>query len=299
MLKESKKNKFGILGLDYDTSAGLGWPGARYAPDQIRQSLKWILNRIRDNEIFDTEKNRLVDMSKVEIRDFGNLSISRYDHEKSGEEMKQQIDQVIDAGFSPILLGGDHSVTWPGIRSLYEHTEGKMGIIHLDTHLDLVEDSAVQGKFSGSSEIRRAAELERVDGNNIVQIGIRGYNYAEHYHFIKENNLHVITPDAFFEEGAAQVAKKAVEWASEGVDKIYFTLDIDVLDSAFAPGSGANEPGGISTWQLFKFVKEVAPYVDVFDIVEVNPMTDYRNMTSTVAAKLIFDYIVTNYYTCC
>lgn len=87
-----------------------------------------------------------------------------------------------------------------------------------------------------------------------------------------------------------------MELASKGVEKIYFTLDIDVLDSAFAPGSGANEPGGISTYQLFKFVKEVAPYVDAIDIVEVNPMTDYRNMTSTVASKIIMDFIVANYY---
>lgn len=296
MLNMKKRNKFGILGLDYDTSAGLGWPGARYAPNQIRESLKWILNRIRDNELFDTESNKLVDMSKIDIKDFGNLSISRYDHEKSINETEEQIDKVFDEGYTPILLGGDHSVAWPGIKSLYDHTKGNIGIIHLDTHLDLVEDSPMQGKYSGSSEIRRAAELERVNGSNIVQIGIRGYNYAEHYHFIKNNNINIITPDAFFEDGAVAVAKKALELASKGVEKIYFTLDIDVLDSAFAPGSGANEPGGISSYQLFKFVKTVAPYVDAIDIVEVNPMTDYRNMTSTVASKIIMDFIIANYY---
>ncbi|QAT60856.1 MULTISPECIES: agmatinase family protein [Tissierellales] len=296
-MDKKKRNKFGILGLNYDTEAGLGWPGARYAPDQIRESLKWILNRIRDNELFDTENNRLIDMSKVEIKDFGNLSkISRYNHEKSMNETKLEVDKVFDQGYVPILLGGDHSVAWPGIKSLYDHTKGNMGLIHLDTHLDLVEDSPIQGKYSGSSEIRRTAELERVKGENIVQVGIRGYNYAEHYHFIKDNNINVINPELFFTKGAKYVAQKSLELASKGVEKIYFTLDIDVLDSAFAPGSGANEPGGISTYQLFKFVKEVAPYVDAIDIVEVNPMTDYRNMTSTVASKIIMDFIVANYY---
>lgn len=290
-------NRFGIFGLNYDTEAGLGWPGARYAPDQIRESLKWILNRIRDNVLFDTENNALIDMSKIEIKDFGNLrGICHYEHKRAMEEAKLQIDEVFDAGYTPILLGGDHSVAWPGMKSLYDHTEGKMGLIHLDTHLDLVEDSPVQGKYSGSSEIRRCAELERVDTKNIVQLGIRGYNYAEHYHFINDNGIHVINPDSFFEDGAKAVAERALEIAGDGTDKIYMTVDVDVLDSAFAPGTGANEPGGISTYQLFKFVKTVAPYVNAVDIVEVNPMTDYRNMTSTVASNLIMHFISSNYY---
>lgn len=290
------KNKFGILGLAYDTTASLGWPGARYAPARIRNSLQWIMNRVKDNKIFDTEINRVIDMSKLSIKDFGDVNISRYNHEKSIDEIKACIDNIFREGYAPILLGGDHSVTWPGIRSLYDNTSGKIGIIQLDTHLDLVENSPVQGNYSGSSEIRRAAEMERIKGENIVQVGIRGYNYAEHYDFIKESGISVITPDAFFEEGAKNVAKRALELASKGTEHIYLTLDIDVLDSAFAPGSGANEPGGINSYQLFTFIKSVAPYVDVIDIVEVNPMTDYRDMTSIVASRVIFDYIISNYY---
>lgn len=293
MIKKMK-NKFGILGLSYDTSASLGWPGARYAPKEIRNSLQWILNRVKDNKIYDTEKDVVVDLDKVDMKDFGDVYISRYSHEKSQDEMKLKIDELMESGFSPILLGGDHSVSWPGIRSLYDCTSGNIGIIHLDAHLDLVDESFIQGRYSGSSEIRRAIELERISGNNVVQIGIRGYNYAEHYYYIKENGITVLTPEKIFDMGIGAVAEKALEIASKGTEHIYLTVDIDVLDSAFAPGSGANEPGGISSYQLFSFVKKVAPYVDVIDIVEVNPMTDYRNMTSTVASKIVFDYIVSS-----
>ena len=140
------KNKFGILGLSYDTSASLGWPGARYAPKEIRNSLQWIINRIRDNQLFDTESNRIVDMSKVAIKDFGDINISRYDHEKSIDEIKVYIDKLFEDSFTPILLGGDHSVTWPGIKSLYDNSTGNIGIIQLDAHLDLVEDSPEIGR---------------------------------------------------------------------------------------------------------------------------------------------------------
>lgn len=295
-MNQLKKSKFGLLGLAYDTSASLGLPGARYAPDAIRKSLQWILNRIQDQQIFDTEANAIVDMSQIEYKDFGNVHISRYDHAQSVAEMKEQISRLLTSGYAPILLGGDHSVTLPGFQALHDYADGNIGIIQLDSHLDLVEDSFVQGKFSGSSEIRRAIEMDKYNAGNVVQIGIRGYNYAEHYHFIKENKITVIPPGEIFEQGISRIADKALEIAGRGTKHIYLTIDIDVLDSAFAPGSGANEPGGISSYQLFSFLKKVAPFVDVIDIVEVNPLSDYNNMTSTVAAKLVFDYIVANYW---
>jgi len=289
--------KFGLLGMSYDTSASKGYPGARYAPEQIRRSLQWILNRIEDGKLFDTEANRIIDTTQYEIRDFGNTNnISRYDNEKSLNEIKNIIDQIFKLGYSPILLGGDHSTGWPGIKSLYDNTEGKIGIIHVDTHLDLVKESEIQGLYSGSSQMRRASELERINPKNIAQVGVRSYNSPEHFHFIKDSGITLIPASKIFETSIEETADKALKVASEGTDHIYLSVDIDVLDGAFAPGSGANEPGGLTSYQLFKFVKIIAPYVDVMDIVEVNPMTDLNNMTSIVASKLLYDYIISKYY---
>ncbi|WP_313164403.1 agmatinase family protein [Sedimentibacter sp.] len=296
-MKIKYKNKFGIMGMTYDTSASKGYPGARYAPEQIRKSLQWIKNRVEDNMLFDVEANRLINLSKLEIKDFGDTNqISRYDNKQSLEEIKNNIDKIYQEGYSPILLGGDHSTGWPGIKALYDNTEGNIGIIHVDAHLDLVKDSPIQGLYSGSSQMRRASELDRINTKNFVQIGMRSYNSPEHYHFIKNSNITLIPANEVFETSIEEAAKKAIEVASEGTDNIYMSIDIDVLDSAFAPGSGANEPGGFTSYQLFKFVKLVAPYVDAIDIVEVNPMTDFNNMTSIVASKLLFDYIISNYY---
>lgn len=296
-MKIKPKKRFGLLGMSYDTSASKGYPGARYAPEQIRKSLQWIYNRIEEGNLFDTEENRLIDTSKFEIKDFGDTSqISRYDNEKSLNEIKEHIDQIFQEGYSPILLGGDHSTGWPGIKSLYDNTKGNIGIIHVDSHLDLVKESKIQGLYSGSSQMRRASELDRINPANFVQIGVRSYNSPEHFHFIKESGITLIPVNKIFETGVVETAKKALEVASKGTDHIYLSIDIDVLDSAFAPGSGANEPGGLTSYQLFKFVKIVAPYIDAIDIVEVNPMTDYNNMTSIVASKLLYDYVISNYY---
>lgn len=296
-MKIKQKNKFGLLGMSYDTSASKGYPGARYAPEQIRKSLQWIYNRIEDGKLFDTEADRIIDMSKIEMKDFGDTKhISRYDNEKSLNEIKDCIDKIYQEGYAPILLGGDHSTGWPGIKSLYDNTTGKIGIIHVDAHLDLVKESDIQGLYSGSSQMRRASELERINPRNFAQIGVRSYNSPEHYHFIKESGITLISANQVIEDGIEKAAERALKAASDGTDHIYLSVDIDVLDSAFAPGSGANEPGGLTSYQLFKFVKLVAPYVDAIDIVEVNPLMDLNNMTSIVASKLLFDYIVSNYY---
>ncbi|MDI9495516.1 MAG: agmatinase family protein [Bacillota bacterium] len=296
-MKIKHKNKFGILGMSYDTTTSKGYPGARYAPEQIRKSLQWIKNRIEDGMLFDVEANRLIDMSKFEIKDYGDTDkISRYDNKKALDEIKSNIDKIYEEGYSPILLGGDHSTGWPGIKALHDNTKGRIGIIHVDSHLDLVKESPIQGLYSGSSQMRRASELDRISPENFVQIGMRSYNSPEHYHFIKDSKITLIPANQVLETSIEEVAKKALEVASRGTDHIYMSVDIDVLDSAFAPGSGANEPGGLTSYQLFKFVKLVAPYIDAIDIVEVNPLMDYNNMTSIVASKLLFDYIISNYY---
>ena len=296
-MKVKYKNKFGILGMTYDAATSKGYPGARYAPEQIRRSLQWIKNRVEEGILFDVEADRLIDMSKLEIKDFGDTDkISRYDNKKALDDIKSNIDKIYEEGYSPILLGGDHSTGWPGIKALHDNTEGNIGIIHVDSHLDLVKESPVQGLYSGSSQMRRASELDRINAENFVQIGMRSYNSPEHYHFIKDSKITLIPANKVFETSVEEVARKAIESASRGTEHIYMSVDIDVLDSAFAPGSGANEPGGLTSYQLFKFVKLVAPYIDAIDIVEVNPLMDFNNMTSIVASKLLFDYIISNYY---
>ena len=286
------KLKFGMIGLNYDTEAGRGWPGARYAPDSIRNALAGIMNRMEDNKLFDVCNNCLVDFGKVDLKDFGNTSnIPHYNNLEAQKAMAAEIMKVMDEGYKPLILGGDHSVTNAGFMAMHEKATGKIGIIDFDAHLDIQIGTPVQGKYSGSSEIRRAIEMEKYNAKNIVEIGPRGYNYPEHYHFIKESGLNIITPKEVFREGAEATAKKILDIVSDGTDHVYMTVDIDALDMAYALGSGGQEPAGLNHFQLSDMIRYLAPYVDVIDIVEVNPMTDHRELTSHVAANLILDYI--------
>ncbi len=291
------KLKFGMLGLNYDTEAGRGWPGARYAPKSIRAALSGIMNRMEDNKLFDVCNNCLIDYNKIDLKDFGDCdNIVHYDHLQALKDMAGEIVKVMDEGYKPLLLGGDHSVTNAGFMAIHEKAQGKIGIIDLDAHLDLKVESAVQGLYSGSSEIRRAIEMDKFDAKNVVEIGPRGFNYPEHYHFIKESGMTIFTPKEVFKLGAEEIARRTLEIVKKDTDYVYLTVDIDALDMAYALGSGGQEPAGLNHFQMSDLIRAFAPHVDVIDFVEVNPMTDHRELTSHVCANLILDYIAGAYW---
>lgn len=142
-----EKLKYGLLGLNYDTEAGRGWPGARYAPDSIRRAMSGIMNRMEDGFLFDVNNNRLVDYNKIDFKDFGNCdNIVHYEHYQGLKDMAEEIKKVMAEGYKPILLGGDHSVTNAGFMALHDVADGRIGIIDFDAHLDIKVDSPVQGR---------------------------------------------------------------------------------------------------------------------------------------------------------
>jgi formiminoglutamase/agmatinase len=258
----------------------------------VRRSLQWHLNRIRGKGVYDVEAGEVLDLDGVKVQDHGDVEVIGYDHGLMLERTEGPILGLLESGVIPVIIGGDHSVSLPGLRALHSMTESAMGIIQMDAHLDLVDDSPVQGRFSGSSEIRRALELDRVAPSNLIQVGVRGYNYPDQLDYIRRSGIRQIPAPEFRRVGAGAAAREALEVAASGTDRLYLTLDIDVLDPAYAPGSGADEPGGLSSREVMEFVRLVAPRVSVIDIVEVNPMMDFRGMTSAVAARIIMDFIV-------
>ncbi len=258
----------------------------------MRRSLQWHLNRIRGKGVYDVEAGEVLDLDGVKVQDHGDVEVIGYDHGLMLERTEGPILGLLESGVIPVIIGGDHSVSLPGLRALHSMTESAMGIIQMDAHLDLVDDSPVQGRFSGSSEIRRALELDRVAPSNLIQVGVRGYNYPDQLDYIRRSGIRQIPAPEFRRVGAGAAAREALEVAASGTDRLYLTLDIDVLDPAYAPGSGADEPGGLSSREVMEFVRLVAPRVSVIDIVEVNPMMDFRGMTSAVAARIIMDFIV-------
>ena len=158
----------------------------------------------------------------------------------------------------------------------------------MDAHLDLVDENQRQGRLSGSSPMRRALEMGRYGPKRLVQVGVRGFNYAEQYEYIQRMGIHHISAAKMHEIGAKEAAKIALEKATACGARVYLSLDIDAIDYAFAPGTGSEESGGLTSAQVLQFMRIVAPYIGAMDIVEVNPLIDQQDATSILASQIIF-----------
>jgi formiminoglutamase/agmatinase len=285
------RKRISLLGVPYDSAVSIGRPGARYAPERIRAALRWNLMRLKEGAFFDVEGRRVVRLDDHAIEDWGDCPVFGDDHPATLELARRRMTEVLASGAFPIALGGDHAVTIPLARAFHDHHDGPLGIIHVDAHLDLVDENPRQGRQSGSSPMRRSLELGRFRPQNLVQVGVRGFNYPDQYEYIVKQGIHHITAGEVHDMGGRAAAERAYEIASAGGAKVYLSFDMDAMDYAFAPGTGADEAGGFTTHEILQFFRSVAPKVNAMDMVEVNPMTDQQDATCGLASQIIFTVI--------
>ncbi|SHJ26004.1 formiminoglutamase [Dethiosulfatibacter aminovorans DSM 17477] len=291
-----KYDHFGVLGFPWDGGASLGRPGARYAPKKVREIFGWFKNREEDRMVYLVDERRTVPFHTDKIVDYGDVDIIVPSTSETFENAERQAREIIDKGGFPMVIGGDHSISFPIIKALHDSCQGQVGIIQFDAHLDLVDESKLQGKYSQSSQMRRALELDRVNPDNIVQIGVRGANYPWYDDYLKSTGIHQYTSYEIHEGKPRDIAKEVVDlYRKNGVEKIYLTFDIDVLDPAFAPATGADEPFGLNPHQCKVMLQEFYPIVDAFDIAEVNPLYEVNDQTMALSARLMFDCFVSKF----
>lgn len=286
------KHRFAFIGVPHDAATSLGNPGGRFGPQALREAIKGVFNwRLQQGRLADIDRG-VIDLSAVEVADFGDLALSYYDTGRAVAETTRAVAQALKAGYIPIAVGGDHGVTYPCLKALHDSRRGAIGFIQLDAHFDLHDFSDRQGHFSGSSGARRTLELERVSGPNVVQVGVRGYTTVDQYEFGRQAGIRRISATRFAQLGAAAAAEQAVAWAAAGTEAIYMTVDLDVIIPGEAPGTGWPEPGGLTAQQVLDFVRAAAPHVAALDIAELNPVYDTRARTTAIlAARILLDCI--------
>jgi agmatinase len=292
--KQPPAHRFAYIGIPHDSATSIGNPGARFAPAALREAIRGVFEwRLRDGKLADVDAG-IVDLSAVEVVDWGDVELTYAETDTMVEESCAAVHDALEAGYVPLIVGGDHSISYPCIKALHDTRAGRIGLIQMDAHNDLMNYSRRQGKYSGSSGMRRALELERLKGMNLVQIGLRGYVTVEQYTIGQEYGVHRISATQFAEMGARAAAERALQWASDGTEAVYLTVDLDVITPGEAPGTGWPEPGGLTTQQVSDVVRILAPHMTVMDIAELNPLYDTRSRATTlIAARLMLDFITT------
>lgn len=261
--------RVGLFGIPFD-GAVLGRPGAREGPDAIRAQMArlkpWTLGG---------------GPLALGVRDWGNVRVPM-DVAGAHQAAESAALAVLDAGQLPLALGGDHSLTFPLVKA-HEGRRRKIGVINLDAHLDVRDFS---GTPNSGTSFGRLLALGLVPGANLVEVGIRDFANADAYmQKVRKAGGTIVGADEWTRDGLAAI-DRAIATASDGVDGVYLSVDIDVLDQSEAPGVSAPTPGGVTSAMLYAAIRRIAeraPLVGA-DLMETAPPLDRDHVTARAAA---------------
>ena len=272
-----------IIGAPFDI-ATTNRPGARFGPRAIRSSAyePGTYHLDLGIEIFD----------HLEVIDYGDAHCPHGQTEASHANIRSRVSDVVSRGITPIILGGDHSITWPAATAVADHYGyGNVGIVHFDAHADTAD--IIDGNLaSHGTPMRRLVESGAVLGKNFVQIGLRGYwPPADTFAWMQEQGFRWHLMNEIWERGIKAVIEDAVAEALDGAEYLYLSVDIDVLDPGFAPGTGTPEPGGMAPVDLLRIVRNLAQRTNLIamDVVEVAPAYDVSDNTVNNAHRIVFE----------
>jgi len=260
-----------IFGVPFDSTHSYK-PGCRFGPDSIRDAFNNI-------EIFQPEFG--VDLETVNIRDLGNTK-----HTVVATEMLQMVENITtelrNQNKQMIILGGEHLITLGSFSCFPKNT----GYVVFDAHYDL-RDQYADIKLSHAAYLRRL--VEKRGSENIVHVGARAF-VKEELAFLTDNKIRTVSDKEIRDGNGTKLLKDI----TSTFDSIYLSIDLDVLDPAFAPGVGNPEAVGISSRELYDLVTVLQnKKIEAADIVELNPTYD-NGATASMAAKMISTIIAMN-----
>ncbi|MGG0716917.1 agmatinase family protein [Robertmurraya massiliosenegalensis] len=254
--------------------------GASQYPEEFRRMWKKFAT-------FQIEED--VDLTKLNVADAGDVQMHTTDILLSHQRVEATTSYLVEkfARSTTCLIGGDHSVTACAIRGIKKkYPNEKIGILQLDTHLD-VRDPAELGPANGTP-IRQLIDGGVVEGEHIVNVGLHGYfNAKSLVDYAKERKIQVIPLNKARKQGVVHTIKRSLEDLIVRVDRIYVTVDMDVLDISVAPGVPASTPGGMSSQELFDALLEIGRHGEVkhIDFVCLDPTKD-SDVSETVKIGL-------------
>ncbi len=268
-----------LIGIPFDGGTTYR-PGPRFGPRHIRVQSAMIRPWNPVLKVNPFEKWR--------IGDFGDLSINPLSIEDTYSRITQQLDKILHAGTRTVCVGGDHSILLPILRAIHKHF-GPVGFIQLDAHGD------TWGGYFGSphshgTPVKYAVEEGLISEGDALQVGLRGQVYSDgDFDFARKHKIKIVTSEEFHRGGVNLVKRRLRRFRNRPV---YVTLDIDVVDPAYAPGTGTPQVGGLSSPQILELVRSLQGLKLVgCDLVEVSPPYDNSEITSLLAANLLFELL--------
>ncbi len=231
--------------------------GAASGPNQIEKELK-------DFFLFESISKNIKFVEVKEKDDF--------------EKLHKEVSAIVEKEKPVISLGGDHSTSY-GVMKGFSKLHKNACLLFFDAHFDCQDDFLPPTH----EDILRAALKEGFRPEDVFIVGVRNYTKKE-LDFVKAHNIKFMPAKDFSPKEITQFAKK--------YENIYFNLDIDAIDPAFAPGTGWPEPLGLNPNDVLSIILQLKSKIKLLDIVEVSPPKDTNNMTSRLAAKILIEFLI-------
>jgi agmatinase len=264
-----------VVGLPFDTGSPYR-VGCRFGPRAIRQA-SVLLRPINPYHGIDVFK-------AISVVDYGDATVAPGQTERSFDLMDECLVDIVKAGVIPLGFGGDNAVTYPELKALGER-HGPISVLHFDAHTDTWGDYFGQRHNAGTA-YRRAVEDGYVDAKKSIQAGMRGSLFSpEDIQQSLDLGYEVINTDRIFEMGIDQLAAHILKKLKGR--KVFLSLDLDIVDPAYAPGVQIPECGGLSAREMLLLLRKLRG-LDIVgaDVVECNPMYDHAEITALLGATI-------------
>lgn len=272
-----------FLGAPYDGGT-TNRPGTRFGPNAMRKMSSELGSPFNPGMGVNLTES-------LEMVDAGDIQIIPSNLEKSFDQIAKGIAYVAEREIFPVVLGGDHSIGYPDVRGLSPYIDGNIGIIHLDRHSDISEYS-MDERMHGSPFFH-ATNIPNAPPSNLVQIGIGGWaGSREGLKVAREREATVITVDDVDRYGVDRIIEYALEIAWHNAAAVWVSFDIDVVDPAYAPGTGTPVAGGLTPREVLRMLRGFAAEGLVgMEVVEVAPPYDKADITALLGAQAIMEVL--------
>ncbi len=275
-----------IVGAPFDGGTSYR-SGARFGPQAIRMA---------DNNPHDGSRPSLAlrtdGLRDLRVVDAGDVMMFSGDAATACAALEVEIEKVASSGAVPLVLGGDHTVTWPNTTGVARARGwGRVSVIHFDAHADTADIEF--GSLVGHGQpMRRLIESGAVRGDRFLQVGLRGYwPPPEVLDWMAEQGMRSYEMTEIVHRGLDACLTEAFAIALDDCDGVFLSVDVDVCDPGHAPGTGTPEPGGLSARQLLDAVRRICLELPIvgMDVVEVSPPYDHADITATLANRVVLE----------
>ncbi len=268
-----------LLGVPYDGGTTYR-PGARLAPFEVRRVSALVQGY--------HPSHRLAVFDRLGAIDGGNVAFPPFDAAAVRDRVEGAVASVLATGATPFIVGGDHSVALPALRAV-ARAHGALAVVHVDAHLDTSGPETWGESFHHGTPFRHALDEGLIATGQLHQVGVRGpWASARDAEPGALHGARVHAMEDVAERGIAAVAADIRH--AVGDRPVYLSFDVDAVDPAFAPGTGTPVPGGLTSREALQLVRELAGVALVgMDVVEVCPPLDHADVTSHLAAHVLFE----------